>query len=95
EITIAQPTVRVFPNPAQGSATLSYALPQAGRAQLRIYAPDGSLVRTLVDGRQPAGRYALRWDGRDNGGRPAAAGMYFYQLDAGEASPSGRLILTR
>ncbi|MBD3336470.1 MAG: hypothetical protein GF355_13235, partial [Candidatus Eisenbacteria bacterium] len=47
EITIAQPTVRVFPNPAQGSATLSYALPQAGRAQLRIYAPDGSLVRTL------------------------------------------------
>jgi hypothetical protein len=34
-----------------------------------------------VDGAtQVPGSYSITWDGRDDGGRPVAAGVYFYRL---------------
>ena len=88
-------SVRAYPNPAPGAAVISYALPTDGRAKLEIYALDGSVIRTLLDGDQPAGRHALQWDGRDDAGQRMASGIYFYQLSASEGNPTGRLILTR
>jgi hypothetical protein len=44
---------------------------------------DGRLVRTLLDREQPVGEYAVRWDGRNEFGNPAPAGIYFYRLMAG------------
>ncbi|MBU1947815.1 MAG: T9SS type A sorting domain-containing protein, partial [Candidatus Eisenbacteria bacterium] len=89
------PMVRAFPNPAAGAATLSFAIPKSGKADLQIFAPDGSLIRTLARGQQPAGLHSIKWDGRDNAGRPVASGVYFYRLTTDEFKPSGRLILTR
>jgi hypothetical protein len=88
-------SLRAFPNPAVGTASLSFRLPAAGPADLAIYAPDGSLVRTLVRGKQEAGLHTLRWDGRSNAGNPVPAGIYFYRLQADQKSPSGKLVLTR
>ncbi len=88
-------SVQAFPNPAPGGTSLSYTLPAAGSAVLRIYEPDGTVVRTLSTDNQSAGRHIVRWDGRDNSGRPASAGIYFYRLEAAGAQPSGKLVLTR
>jgi flagellar hook assembly protein FlgD len=46
----------------------------------------GRHIRTLVNQRQPAGRYAITWDGRDEQGEALASGVYLYQLRAGDPS---------
>jgi hypothetical protein len=87
--------LRAFPNPARGTALLTYDLPNRSQAILEIYAPDGSLARRLVDGNQDAGRHNLTWDGRMESGALAPSGVYFYRLQAGSATPTGKLVLTR
>jgi hypothetical protein len=70
------------PNPFTHETTLRYRLASAGSATLSIYDPAGRLVRRLSDGAQTAGAHSVLWDGRDAAGRPAPAGMYFYELKA-------------
>jgi flagellar hook assembly protein FlgD len=59
---------------------ITFALPEAGQATLRIYALTGQRVRTLVESEMAAGRHSVSWNGRDEAGAPVASGVYFYQL---------------
>ena len=47
---------------------------------LAIYDVRGARVRTLIDKPQPAGRYRVEWDGRNNDGAPVGSGIYFYRM---------------
>ncbi len=71
------------PNPFERGTAIEFDLPAAGAATLSVYNAAGQLVRVLLDARLPAGRHSARWDGRDGGGRRAAAGMYLCRLTAG------------
>ena len=72
------------PNPFLSSTRIGFDLPAATDVTVRIFAPDGSLVRVLADHRVlPAGRHALPWDGSDGGGRAVSAGVYFVKIQAG------------
>jgi flagellar hook assembly protein FlgD len=51
-----------------------------------VYNTLGQAVRTLVDGEKPAGYHQAVWDGRNEQGRRVSAGVYFYQIKAGEFS---------
>lgn len=70
----------VAPNPVRDVATLAFALPAASSAQLAVYDAQGRRVRTLLDGPRPAGRQAVAWDLRDDGGRTLAPGLYLARL---------------
>jgi len=83
------------PNPFSGSSRIRYDLPEPARVQLRIYDVSGRVMRTLADGWFPAGRQEAVWDGRDSGGRQAAAGIYFYRLEAGSFTAKRSLSLLR
>ena len=72
-----------YPNPFNPSTTLPFALAVGGSVRLTIYNAMGQSVRVLLDGDLAAGRHEVRWDGSDAGGRPTAAGVYLYQLQAG------------
>jgi flagellar hook assembly protein FlgD len=64
--------------------TIDYELVSAGTVKLEVFNVRGQLVRTLVDGvAMPPGRQTVTWDGRDNGGKPAASGVYMVRLRAG------------
>jgi hypothetical protein len=53
-------------------------------------------VRTLIRGEtRSAGPHEVAWDGRDDGGREAAAGVYFVRVGAGGSSATGRMILLK
>jgi flagellar hook assembly protein FlgD len=62
---------------------------------VRIYDAAGRLVRTLVDGARPAGRYSELWDGLDSRGGAVASGIYFYRLDAGAFTQTKKMVLLR
>ena len=57
-----------------------------------VYAADGRLVRSLMDGRElPAGRQSLRWDGLDASRERAPIGVYFLRVQAGATAQVRRV----
>ncbi len=72
-----------FPNPFNPTVTLSFALPGPGAASVRLAVFDarGARVAELVDDRLRAGLYRAVWDGRDEGGRPVASGVYLIRME--------------
>jgi hypothetical protein len=86
---------RASPNPSTGSTAIAFALPADGDVRLRVYDAAGRLVRTLIDGRAPAGEGLRTWDGRDDRGAPAAGGVYFFRLDSGGKTLTRKMILVR
>ncbi|MFO7609473.1 MAG: S8 family serine peptidase [Candidatus Krumholzibacteriia bacterium] len=83
------------PNPFNPSTTIAFALPQAGRVQLRIYDQRGRLVRTLVDEAMTAGARSVVWNGLDDGGRQAHSGVYLYVIEAGDFRATRKMTLLK
>ncbi len=69
-----------YPNPFNPSTRIRFALPEAGRVQLRIYNEVGQLVRTLANNELAQGWHELYWDGRNHLGQTVATGVYFYRV---------------
>ncbi len=85
----------VAPNPIHGEAVLHYGLPRAADVKLAIYDASGRSVRVLAQGTSPAGRYAVRWDGREADGRSVSSGVYFARLQTGGQVITRRLVTMR
>ncbi|MGD9546357.1 MAG: trypsin-like peptidase domain-containing protein [Candidatus Krumholzibacteriia bacterium] len=84
------------PNPFNPRTVISFDLPRTAAVSLDVYDVAGRLVRRLIDGEtMPAGTRSAVWDGRDDGGRGAAAGVYFYRLQAAGFSDAGRMLLVK
>ncbi len=89
-----------FPNPFNPETEIRYEIPAGPgtrrRTVLQIYNLLGQLVRTLVDRTEPAGFYAVKWDGRDEFGRQVPSGVYIYRLRSGnEFSATRKMTLVR
>jgi hypothetical protein len=84
----------IAPNPVTGVVRYSVRLPVETLVTVRVYAVDGRLVGTLVDGSLPAGATELGWDPESSGGR-LASGVYFLRLDAGRIRESRKFVVTR
>ena len=84
------------PNPFNPRTSIAFDLPAAGSVRLQIFDVSGRLIRTLVSAEQlAAGRNEYTWDGRDDGGREVASGVYFSHLVAGEFRATQRMALVR
>lgn len=68
------------PNPFNPSTSIEFALPAAGRTQIRIYDVRGQLVRRLFEQDLDAGHHAVRWNGTDDNGAHVASGVYHLRL---------------
>jgi hypothetical protein len=84
-----------YPNPFNPLTRIEYELARPAALRLSIYNALGLEIRTLVDARRAAGRYAAVWDGTNNAGRSCAAGVYWYRLQAGDVVQSQKMILLR
>jgi flagellar hook assembly protein FlgD len=84
------------PNPFNPRTRLSFSLAAPERVTLRIYDAAGRLVRTLLDAAPyGVGTHGATWNGRDDGDRPAAAGVYFCRLVAGDHSETEKMMLVK
>jgi photosystem II stability/assembly factor-like uncharacterized protein len=84
-----------FPNPFNPKTTIAFSLDRSGPVKLQVFDVKGRLVRTLVDETRAAGPHRIDWDGKDGGGRPAAAGIYMYRLDAGDFVQQRKMTLLK
>ena len=82
-----------FPNPARGSCLIRYVLPEPSPVTLRVYDVSGRVVRELGKGLRFAGANSVRWDGRDESGKPVVNGVYFYRLEVSDKSWVSKTVL--
>lgn len=83
------------PNPLRPETEIRFQLPGASRVVIKIYNTLGVEVRTLLDAPSAAGLHRVRWDGKDQSGKPLANGIYLYQLRADNFSQTKRMTLLR
>jgi hypothetical protein len=69
-----------YPNPFNPETTIRFHLNESQKIRLLIFDLTGKLVRTLAEGKFPAGEQTISWDGRDQQGQWVASGVYFYEL---------------
>jgi hypothetical protein len=84
-----------FPNPFNPITTLRYDLPSDALVTLSIYDMLGREITQLVNTTQEAGFRSVQWDARDNMGRPVSAGVYLYQIQAGEFIQTKKMVLLK
>lgn len=80
------------PNPFSSETVISFSLPTAGMAVLRVYDMTGRVVRTLADGEMAAASHSVVWDGRDETGNVLGTGVYFCRLEAAGQSAVQKML---
>ena len=86
---------KAFPNPFRGSTTFEFALKYPEMVHLTVYDVRGRLVRRLTDQNWDAGSHRIEWDGRDEEGMEAPAGMYYFRLRTAGIAYSRPVALVR
>ncbi|HJM48194.1 MAG TPA: T9SS type A sorting domain-containing protein, partial [Candidatus Marinimicrobia bacterium] len=84
-----------FPNPFNPITTLRYDLPSDALVTLSIYDMLGREITQLVNTIQDAGFKSVQWDATDSNGRPVSAGVYLYQIQAGEFVQTKKMVLLK
>ena len=84
-----------FPNPFNPITTLRYDLPSDALVTLSIYDMLGREITQLVNISQVAGFKSVQWDAKDSMGRPVSAGVYLYQIQAGEFVQTKKMVLLK
>ena len=79
-----------YPNPFNPETAFSYELPNNSFVTLKIYNILGQEVITLVDEKQPAGKYHLQWNASN-----FPSGVYLYNLHAGGFTEIKKMLLLR
>jgi len=85
----------VRPNPFRAGASVAVSLDRSGPFMVRVFTADGRLVRTLARGAGRPSDLRLTWDGTDGRGRPAGAGIYFFELRSGSRTRVQKAVLLR
>lgn len=73
------------PNPFNPATTLRYVLDEPGRVHIAVYDARGRELAVLLDEERGAGAGEVTWQGHDDAGRLAGAGVYFVRAESGDA----------
>jgi hypothetical protein len=77
------------------SVYVEYTLPRSGPVTIQVFTLDGNMVKVLDRSSKAAGQYRVGWDGRNNGGREVARGMYFIRVVAPDIDEIRKVMVAR
>jgi len=84
-----------YPNPFNPITSLRYDLPEQAQVTLTIYDLIGREVTQLVNTTQEAGYRSVQWNATNMHGKPVSAGVYLYQIRAGEFVQTRKMVLLK
>ncbi len=87
--------LRVAPDPSSGPMVVSFENRTAGATRVTILDVSGRVVRVLMNGSQPAGRYSLSWDARNDAGSRMPGGVYLTRVETAGGVQTGKVVLSR
>ncbi len=79
-----------YPNPFNPTTKIRYQLPKSEYITINVFDITGKLVRTLVNEKQNAGIYEVKFEAKD-----ISSGVYFYKLTSGDFLDVKKLILLK
>lgn len=84
-----------FPNPFNPSTTIQYDISQISQVNVVIYNILGKEIIQLDFGVKEPGTHTIIWQGIDDVGNSVSAGMYLYQIQAGQFSKTKKMMLLK
>ena len=87
--------VRNYPNPFNPTTVISFQLNKPQITSVEIFNLKGQKVKQLVNGLLETGTHNLTWNGKDDYGKPAASGTYFYQIKTPEKNFTKKMLLLK
>jgi hypothetical protein len=84
-----------YPNPFNPVTTLHYDLSENSDVKITIYDMLGREVKTLINKTQDAGSMSVIWNATNDYGKPVSAGIYLYQIQAGEYISTKKMVLLK
>ena len=84
-----------YPNPFNPVTLLRYDLPEYEIVNIAIYDMKGRIVKTLVNGPQPAGNRSIQWNATNDNNEPVSAGVYLCTIQAGTFNQTKKMILLK
>jgi hypothetical protein len=83
-------------NPGRGDHVIvSCVLGSGGRMTAQVFSMDGTLIKTLENGVRGAGEVVIRWDGKNEGGRAVARGLYVIRVVAPDIDEVRKVLVVR
>ena len=84
-----------YPNPFNPVTRINYDLPEDAMVNIMVYDMMGRRVKTLINSKQTAGYWNVRWNGTNSHGESVSAGMYIYTIHAGEFNKTKKMVLLK
>jgi flagellar hook capping protein FlgD/MAM domain-containing protein meprin/A5/mu len=84
-----------YPNPFNPTTMIKFGLHEDTKVAINVYNIKGEKVRTLVNGELEAAYHSILWNGKDDSGKTAASGVYFYKMKAGKFVSTKKMILMK
>ena len=84
-----------YPNPFNPVTTLRYDLSENSLVTITIYDMLGRKVKTLINQTQDAGYKSVIWNATNDYGKPVSAGIYLYQIQAGDYISTKKMVLLK
>ncbi len=90
-----RPRLDVRPNPSSSHAFIHFTLGADGPVRASVHDIAGRRVRSICDFNFAAGSHEIFWDGNDDDGRAAPAGIYLVRIAGPEATMTARFLMIR
>jgi len=84
-----------YPNPFNPTTQIKYDLPEDAMVSITIYDMMGRIVSNLVSSQQNVGYKSIQWNATNNAGQPVSAGIYLYEIQAGEFRETKKMVLLK
>ena len=94
-IPIAYKLQQNYPNPFNPITTVRYELLEDSFVDVTIYDMLGNVVSNLINTNQSSGYKSIKWNATNNKGQPVSAGVYLYQIQAGNFVDTKKMILLK
>jgi len=93
--SVQLPRLDVRPNPGSSHASIHFTLSANGPVRASVHDIAGRRVRSICDTNFSAGSHEVFWDGKDDLGRAAPAGVYLVRIAGPEGSMTTRFVMIR
>ncbi len=84
-----------YPNPFNPVTNIQYELHKNTHVKITIYDVLGREVKKLVSSELVSGYHKVIWDATNDQGKPVAAGIYLYQIRAGNFVQTRKMVLLK
>ncbi len=84
-----------YPNPFNPETIISYGLPGQFEVRIIVFNAIGQQIRVIPAGLQGPGYQTIKWNATSEFGQSLSAGVYFYQVRAGDYIQTGKMLLLK